>query len=145
MNEKNAFVVWQGAGKNGKGQVSTESQALKDTPYNFATRVDDESGGTNPEELLAAAHAGCFTMAFAFASEQAGFSVQQAHTHAKVRLNKNSDGLLIDRIVLKLEAKVPGLTDAQFQQLATQAKNNCPLSKALAAVPEVKLDATLLA
>jgi osmotically inducible protein OsmC len=145
MSEKTAFVAWQGAGKTGKGQVSTESKAIKDLPYNFGTRFDEHVGGTNPEELLAAAHAACFTMAFAFAAEQAGFAVRQANSQAKVRLRKSSEGFAIDRIVLRLEAKVPGLHDVQFQQLATQAKTTCPLSKALAGVEQLQLEAVLLA
>lgn len=144
MTEKKASVVWQGAGKTGKGTVSTETGALKDQPYGFATRFGDDTHGTNPEELLGAAHAACFTMAFAFAAERAGFAVEKATTQARVRLGKDGEGFAIDRIVLQLEAKVPGLTDARFQELADGAKNTCPLSKALAGVENIVLEATLL-
>ncbi|MFT4191511.1 MAG: OsmC family protein [Comamonas sp.] len=144
MSEKQAFVVWQGNGKTGKGQVSTETGVLKDQPYGFGTRFADETGGTNPEELLGAAHAACFTMAFAFAAERAGFTVAQAQTTAKVRLAKDGDGFVINRIALTLKASVPGLAPAQFKELAEGAKTGCPLSKALASVDEIVLDAQLV-
>lgn len=145
MSEKTASVVWEGAGKTGKGTVSTETGVLKNQPYGFGTRFGDETGGTNPEELLGAAHAACFTMAFAFAAERAGFTVEKASTQAKVRLGKDGDGFVIDRIALTLDAKVPGLTEPQFKELAEGAKNTCPLSKALASVEEIVLEATLQA
>ncbi|MEJ2802633.1 OsmC family peroxiredoxin [Comamonadaceae bacterium PP-2] len=144
MSEKIATVAWLGAGKTGKGQISTETGVLKDQPYGFGTRFGDDRSGTNPEELLGAAHAACFTMAFAFAAEGAGFAVERANTQAKVRLAKDAEGFVIDRITLTFEAKVPGLDEAQFKTLADGAKRNCPLSKALASVPEIVLDAKLL-
>ncbi|KAF1020233.1 MAG: Peroxiredoxin OsmC [Paracidovorax wautersii] len=144
MAERKASAVWQGDGKTGKGTVTTETGVLKDQPYGFATRFGDDRSGTNPEELLGAAHAACFTMAFAFAAERAGFVVERASTRAQVRLAKDGEGFAIDRIVLTLEAKAPGLSEAQFQELADGAKNTCPLSKALAGVEDIVLETTLL-
>ena len=141
--EKSASVHWEGAGKTGKGQISTETGALKAYPYGFASRFEDDKRGTNPEEIVGAAHAACFTMAFAFACEGAGIKTELIDTTAKVRLVKQGDGFLIDRIALTLQAKVPGIDDARFQELAQAAKKNCPLSKALASVPEITLEATL--
>lgn len=141
--EKRASVMWTGAGEDGKGQISTESGALMDYPYGFASRFGDERRGTNPEEILAAAHAACFTMAFSFACLKAGVATEAVDTQAHVRLTAQGDGFVIDRIVLKMKATVPGLNEAQFQQLAAAAKRDCPLSKALASVREVFLEASL--
>ena len=143
MTEKSASVMWNGAGKKGRGQVSTESGALMDYPYGFATRFGDERNGTNPEEILAAAHAACFTMAFSFACEKAGFATTTVDTQAHVRLSAQGEGFVIDRIVLRLKAVVPGLDEPRFQEIAHSAKSACPLSKALASVPEISLKATL--
>ena len=145
MIEQQASVHWEGAGKTGKGTVSTATGALKDHPYGAASRFEGDRKGTNPEEIVGAAHAACFTMAFAFACEKAGLVPGSIDTVAKVRLAKQPDGFLIDRIALTLEASVPGIDDAKFQQLAQGAKQNCPLSKALAAVPEITLEAKLRA
>jgi osmotically inducible protein OsmC len=141
--EKSASVHWDGAGKTGRGQISTETGALKGYPYGFASRFEDDKRGTNPEEILGAAHAACFTMAFAFACEKAGVATESVDTSAKVRLVKQGDGFVIDRIALTLDAKVPGIDNAKFQELAQGAKQGCPLSKALASVPEITLVATL--
>ena len=143
MGEKKASVHWEGAGKTGKGAISTETGALKDYPYGFASRFEDDRRGTNPEEIVGAAHAACFTMAFAFACEKAGVALESADTQASVRLVKDGEGFKIDRIALSLTAKADGLDEARFQQLAQGAKAGCPLSKALAAVPEITLAATL--
>lgn len=143
MSEKSASVLWTGAGKNGRGQISTQTGALLDYPYGFASRFDDDRRGTNPEEILGAAHAACFTMAFSFACEKAGFATTQLDTQAQVRLSAQGEGFVIDRIALHLTATVPGLDDARFQALALAAKQDCPLSKALASVPEITLHATL--
>ncbi len=143
MTEKSASVLWNGAGKAGKGQISTESGALMDYPYGFASRFGDDRRGSNPEELLGAAHAACFTMAFSFACEKAGWATHTVDTQAHVRLSTEGDGFVIDRIVLKMNATVPGLDAAKFQQLAESAKRDCPLSKALASVAEIELTATL--
>ena len=144
MSEKKASVHWEGAGKSGQGQISTETGALDKYPYGFASRFGDDRKGTNPEEIVGAAHAACFTMAFAFACEKAGIATQTIDTTAKVRLAKEGEGFKIDRIALTLTASVPGLDKAQFQKIAADAKANCPLSKALTGVPEVTLEATLV-
>ncbi|MET3460092.1 OsmC family protein [Variovorax atrisoli] len=141
--EKHASVHWEGAGKAGKGLVSTETGALKDYPYGFASRFEDDKRGTNPEEIVGAAHAACFTMAFAFALEREGLAATKIDTRAAVRLAKDGDGFKIDRIALELDASVPNLDEAKFQQIAAAAKAGCPLSKALASVPEITLKATL--
>jgi osmotically inducible protein OsmC len=143
MIEKRASIHWEGAGKAGKGQVSTETGALQGYPYGFASRFEDDRKGTNPEEILGAAHAACFTMAFAFACEKAGIATSTIDTTAAVRLAKDGEGFKIDRIALTMEATVPGIDYARFKELAEGAKKNCPLSKALAAVPEITLDAKL--
>ncbi|MBO0940968.1 OsmC family protein [Acidovorax temperans] len=144
MSEKKASVHWEGAGKAGQGQISTETGALERYPYGFASRFGDDRKGTNPEEILGAAHAACFTMAFSFAAEKAGVATESVDTTACVRLSKDGDGFVIDRIALTLKAKVPGLDDAAFQKLAADAKAHCPLSKALAAVQEITLQAQLV-
>ena len=143
MIEKKASVHWEGPGKTGRGRVSTETGALKDAPYTAASRFENDTQPTNPEEILGAAHAACFTMAFAFACEKAGFQVADADTTAAVRLAKDGEGFKIDRIALELDATVPNLDEAKFQQIAAAAKAGCPLSKALASVPEITLKATL--
>lgn len=144
MIEKNASVQWEGSGKKGQGLISTETGALSAYPYGFGSRFEDDRSGTNPEELLGAAHAACFTMAFSFACDKAGFATTSVNTRAKVRLAPQGDGFLIDRIALTLEANIPGIDEAKFQELAEGAKKACPLSKALASVPEITLTATLL-
>lgn len=143
MIEKNASVHWEGRGKEGQGQVSTETGALQAYPYGFGSRFEDDRRGSNPEELLGAAHAACFTMAFSFACDKAGFATTAVDTRAAVRLAKQGEGFVIDRIALQLDAAVPGIDEAMFQQLAQGAKENCPLSKALASVPSITLVATL--
>jgi lipoyl-dependent peroxiredoxin len=143
MNEKTASVHWDGQGKDGKGTISTETGALQDYPYGFASRFEDDRRGTNPEEILGAAHAACFTMAFSFACDKAGLATRDVDTQASVRLVKQGDGFLIDRIALTMHATVPGISEAKFQELAHAAKRECPLSKALASVPEITLQATL--
>lgn len=143
MPEKRASVHWEGAGKTGKGAISTETGALKDYPYGFGSRFGDDRKGTNPEEILGAAHAGCFTMAFAFALEGAGITATSIDTKAAVRLVQDGPGFKIDRIALEMEAVIPGIDQAKFDELAAGAKANCPLSKALASVPEITLDARL--
>jgi len=143
MSEKTASVLWNGAGKQGLGQISTGSGALQEHPYGFASRFGDERRGSNPEELLGAAHAACFTMAFSFACEKAGFATRTVDTRASVRLSAAGEGFVIDRIALQLRAEVPGLDEVRFQALAETAKRECPLSKALASVAEISLQATL--
>lgn len=143
MTEKSASVHWQGQGKKGVGQISTETDALRAYPYGFGSRFEDDRRGTNPEELLGAAHAACFTMAFSFACDKAGFATESVDTQAKVRLVPHGEGFVIDRIALTLKAVVPGIDEAKFQEIAEGAKKACPLSKALASVPEITLSATL--
>src|SRR6478735_7812018 len=143
MTEKHASVHWDGAGKAGTGRISTETGSLKEYPYGFASRFGDDRKGTNPEEILGAAHAGCFTMAFAFALEGAGITATSIDTKAAVRLVQDGPGFKIDRIALEMEAVVPGIDQAKFDEIAAGAKAGCPLSKALASVPEITLKATL--
>lgn len=143
MNEKIATVHWTGPGKQGLGTISTETGALKEYPYGFASRFEDDRRGTNPEELLGAAHAACFTMAFSFACDKAGLATSEVETMASVRLSRQDEGFVIDRIALTMQAVVPGIDDTTFQQIAAAAKRDCPLSKALAGVAEITLLATL--
>jgi osmotically inducible protein OsmC len=137
---RKANAVWRGTGRDGTGDLTTASGVLSATPYSYKTRFEAELG-TNPEELLAAAHAGCFTMAVAFALQQAGFPAEALHTEAAVSLDPDTQGFKISRSALTLRAKVPGIDAATFQALATGAEHNCPVSKALNA--EITLDATL--
>jgi lipoyl-dependent peroxiredoxin len=143
MTDKTASVHWQGRGKQGVGKISTQTDALQAYPYGFGSRFEDDRRGTNPEELLAAAHCACFTMAFSFACDAAGFATEAIDTEAAVRLVMKGGGFQIERIGLRLEASVPGIDEATFQKLAAGAKRDCPLSKALAAVPEITLTAVL--
>jgi osmotically inducible protein OsmC len=143
MADKTATVHWEGQGKKGVGKISTQTDALKAYPYGFGSRFEDDRRGTNPEELLAAAHAACFTMAFSFACDAAGFATTAVDTQASVRLVMKDGGFLISHIDLKLEATVPGVDEATFQKLAAGAKKDCPLSKALASVPEITMTAVL--
>ena len=143
MNEKKASVHWEGQGKKGQGQISTETAVLKGAPYGFSSRFEDDRRGTNPEELLGAAHAACFTMAFSFACDKAGFATTAVDTTASVRLVARDQGFAIDRIALEMEATVPNIDEAKFQELAQGAKAGCPVSKALAGVPEITMTAKL--
>ena len=131
---------YEGFGKDGKGVVSTQSGVLSDQPYGFGTRFGDEPG-TNPEELIAAAHATCFTMALSFALAKAGFSDGTLDTSAKITLDKDGDGFSITRSDLTLKARVPGIAQDQFEQIAQEAKAGCPVSKLLKA--EITLEHSL--
>ncbi|WP_372617458.1 OsmC family protein [Falsiroseomonas sp.] len=131
---------WQGAGKDGKGMLTTPSGTLRDTPYSFHTRFEDGQG-TNPEELIAAAHAGCFSMALAFQLTGAGHPPQELATTAKLSMEKEEGGWKIAAIVLQLRARVPGIERAKFEELAQAAKAGCPVSKVLKA--EITLEAVL--
>jgi osmotically inducible protein OsmC len=144
MTDKTASVHWEGRGKKGVGKISTQTDALKAYPYGFGSRFEDDRRGTNPEELLAASHAACFTMAFSFACDAAGFETSAVDTEASVRLVMKDGGFLIDRINLRLQAQIDAVDEATFQKLAAGAKASCPLSKALASVPEITLTAVLL-
>lgn len=137
---RKASAVWRGAGRDGSGALSSASGVLSDTPYSFKTRFESEPG-TNPEELIAAAHAGCFTMALAFGLQRAGFTADELSTEAAVSLEQEGEGFRISRSALTLKGRVPGLDQARFQELARDAEKNCPVSKVLNA--EITLDATL--
>ncbi|KXJ45654.1 MAG: osmotically inducible protein OsmC [Alcanivorax sp. Nap_24] len=138
--DKFASAHWEGDIKKGKGTISTQSGALKEQPYGFNTRFEDEPG-TNPEELIGAAHAGCFSMAFSLELGNAGYTADSIDTKAKVTLDKDGDGFSITRIHLDMNAKIPGIDDAEFQKIANGAKEGCPVSKVLNA--EITLDAKL--
>ncbi|HAW24843.1 MAG: OsmC family peroxiredoxin [Pseudomonas sp.] len=138
--KKTASAVWQGDLKSGKGTISTESGALKDNPYGFNTRFEG-APGTNPEELIGAAHAGCFSMALSMMLGQTGLTAERINTTAEVTLDKDDKGFSITAIALTLKAKVPGADNEQFQQIANQAKEGCPVSRVLNA--QISLDATL--
>jgi osmotically inducible protein OsmC len=131
---------YEGLGKNGKGHVSTGSGALDNQPYGFNTRFEG-APGTNPEELIGAAHASCFTMALSFALARAGHSDGTIDTTAKVTLDKDGDGFTVTRSDLATTARVPGIAEADFMAIANDAKANCPISKLLKA--EITLEATL--
>ena len=132
MITRHASARYEGFGKEGKGHVSTQSGVLSDQPYGFNTRFGDEPG-TNPEELIAAAHAACFTMALSFALAREGLSAGTLETSAKVKLDKDGDGFTITRSDLSLTASVPGIDEARFREIAADAKANCPVSKLLKA------------
>lgn len=132
--QKNGSAHWSGGLKDGKGQISTQSGALKDYPYGFAARFEGVPG-SNPEELIGAAHAACFTMALSLILGEAGLTADSLDTRADVTLEKVADGFAITAIDLKLRGVVPGADEATFTELANKAKAGCPVSKALAAVP----------
>jgi osmotically inducible protein OsmC len=134
-------AVWSGGIKDGKGAISTKSGALRDYPYGFASRFEGKPG-TNPEELIGAAHAGCFTMALSLILGEAKLTAENMETKADVTLEKQSDGFAITAVHLILKAKVPGADDAKFQELANKAKAGCPVSKLLNA--KIALDAALV-
>jgi lipoyl-dependent peroxiredoxin len=140
MTTRTATAHYEGFGKDGKGRLDSPSGVLEATPYSFNTRFGDEKG-TNPEELIAAAHAGCFTMALSFALAKAGFSEGSLETTAAVKLEQQGDGFAITRSDLTLKAEVPGISPEQFDELAAGAKANCPVSKLLNA--EITLSHTL--
>jgi osmotically inducible protein OsmC len=138
--KKTASAIWQGGLKDGKGLLSTESGALKQNPYGFNTRFEGMPG-TNPEELIAAAHAGCFSMALSMLLGEAGLTAERIDTIAQVTLDKQPDGFAITDVHLILQARVPGASQEQFLALANKAKAGCPVSKVLNAT--ITLDATL--
>jgi len=138
---RKAKAVWRGTGRDGDGDLSTDSGVLAQTPYSYRTRFENEKG-TNPEELIAAAHAGCFTMALAFQLQTAGYTPTELTTEAAVSLEPEGQGFAIKRSALTLSASVPMLDEATFRQLAEAAEKNCPVSKVLRA--EITLDAKLV-
>ena len=139
--KRSASAVWQGDLKQGHGALATHSGVLKDTPYSFGTRFE-QAPGTNPEELLAAAHAGCFTMALSAALGSAGFVPKRLATQAVVSLEQVDGQWTINHVQLNTEAWVPGITVTQFQEIAAGAKANCPLSRVINAT--ITLDAKLV-
>jgi osmotically inducible protein OsmC len=148
LTEKGVLVMktygsaaWQGGLKDGKGAISTNSGALKEYPYGFASRFEGKPG-TNPEELIGAAHAGCFTMALSLILNEAKLTAEHMETTADVTLDKVPDGFAITAVHLTLKAKVPGADQAKLDELAGKAKAGCPVSKLLNA--KITLDATLI-
>lgn len=141
MPTRNANAVWKGGLKDGSGQVALGSGAFSG-PYSFASRFE-QAGGTNPEELIGAAHAGCYSMALSGALEKAGHRADEVKTKADVTLDMVDGAATITGIHLTCEATVPGIDDAAFQEQAEGAKQNCPVSKALAGT-EITLDAKLV-
>jgi osmotically inducible protein OsmC len=143
--KRTAISKWNGGFEEGKGTISTQSEVLKDQPYSAELRFENEDGtkGTNPEELIGAAHAGCYTMALSLELGKAGFDPDHLETKASVKLEKDGEGFSITQIHLNLEANVPEIDNDTFREVANAAKEGCPISKALSAVP-IKLDAKLL-
>jgi len=140
MIKRKGSAVWSGGLKDGKGTVSTQSGVLNQSQYGFNTRFED-GPGTNPEELLAAAHAGCFTMALSAQLGEAGMTAQKLETTATVSLDKVDGGFAIPAVHLELVATIPGASDAAFQEAARKAKEGCPVSKLFNA--NITLDAKL--
>lgn len=138
---RKASAVWKGGLKDGKGQISTESGVLAGTQYSFGTRFENGKG-TNPEELIAAAHAGCFSMALSAQLGNAGLAPESIATSADVTMEKLDSGWAVTKVLLAVRAKVPGADAAKFDQAANNAKTGCPISKLLKA--EILMDAQLI-
>ncbi|MBA1146474.1 OsmC family protein [Ectothiorhodospiraceae bacterium WFHF3C12] len=138
--KRNASAVWQGGLQDGKGTLTTDSGVLQTTPYSFATRFEDEKG-TNPEELIGAAHAGCYSMALSMILGQANLTPERIETHAQVTLEEDGGGFSITAVHLNVTANVPGADQATFDKCANDAKAGCPVSKVLNA--EITMDAKL--
>ncbi|HWP19178.1 MAG TPA: OsmC family protein [Burkholderiaceae bacterium] len=138
--KRSASAVWSGGLKDGKGRISSQSGVLSDTQYGFSTRFED-GAGTNPEELIAAAHAGCFSMALSAQLGAAGMTAERIETQATVTLDKIGDGFQITQVHLQLAAKIPGADQQAFEAAAQKAKEGCPVSKVLNA--KITLDARL--
>lgn len=138
--KRTGSAVWAGGLKDGKGTISTQSGVLDKTPYGFNTRFED-GPGTNPEELIAAAHAGCFSMALSAELGAAGFTPTELRTSATVTLDKSGEGFVISKVHLDLIANVPGIDQQAFNNIANKAKAGCPVSKLLNA--EITLDTQL--
>lgn len=136
---KYANAEWQGTGKEGKGTLSTETKFLNNVPFTYATRFGEAKDGTNPEELVAAAHAGCFSMKLSFVLNAAGFTADKIETKCDITLG---DGV-ITKSHLTLKAKIPGISKEQFEECAKNAKENCPISKSLNSSIDISIDATL--
>jgi osmotically inducible protein OsmC len=138
--KKKAWAVWKGSIKEGGGTISTETGVLKEAPYGFKSRFEN-GPGTNPEELVGAAHAGCFSMALSLALGQAGFTPDKIETHAEITLDKVGDGFAVTASHLTLSARIPGIDKTRFEEIAASAKAGCPISKLMNA--KITLDATL--
>ena len=142
MSVRKANAVWEGTLKKGKGTVSVGSRLFENAPYSFNSRFE-EGSGTNPEELIAAAYAGCFSQAFAVVLEEAGYAPQKIETSADLTLEKGEKGFTLTKVVLKTQARVQGIDEGKFRELAEGAKNNCPVSRALTGVQK-SVQATLI-
>jgi osmotically inducible protein OsmC len=137
---RKAWAVWKGGIKDGGGTISTETGVLKEAPYGFKARFED-GPGTNPEELIGAAHAGCYSMALSLMLGEAGLTAEKIETHAEVTLEKTSEGYAITASHLRVSAKIPGATQAKFEEIANQAKVGCPVSKLMKT--KITMDAKL--
>ena len=142
---RKANAIWQGTGKDGSGTLTSPSSVLNNTPYSFKTRFENEDGkaGTNPEELITAAHAGCFSMALSFQLSGANFTPTKLSTEASITMIQENGGFKFKSIHLHLEGIVPNISEEQFKELADIAKKNCPVSQALSTV-EITLSANLI-
>lgn len=136
---KYANAEWHGTGKDGNGKISTETKFLNDVPFTYATRFSDAKDGTNPEELIAAAHAGCFSMKLSFVLNAAGFTADTIETKCDITLG---DGA-ITKSHLTVKAKIPGISKEKFEECAKDAKENCPISKSLNSNIDISMEATL--
>jgi lipoyl-dependent peroxiredoxin len=141
--ERSASAVWNGEIRGGSGQITSTSGILNETPYSFATRFE-QANGTNPEELIAAAHAACYSMAFTAVLGRKGFKSHHIETRAICSLTPLSAGFKISKIRLETRGKVEGIDEETFKQVAHEAEQSCPVSNALRGGPEIELDATLI-
>lgn len=141
--KRTATSLWKGSGKEGQGTLTTQSGVFKEQPYSFKTRFQNEEGkeGTNPEELIAAAHAGCFNMALSVQLGQAGYTPKELRTEAAISLEKQGEGFAITKSVLKLKANIPEIQEEEFNKIAREAKEGCPVSKLLNC--DIELESTL--
>lgn len=142
MKQHKAKAQWNGSLKEGAGEFETGRGNVK-TGYSFASRFGDDTKATSPEEMVGAAHAGCFSMFLSALVDKKNLTADYIRTNADVTLGETDGAPTIQKIVLTTEAKIPNMQDADFQQLVKEAKANCPVSKALAAVPEITVNATL--
>src|SRR6185437_3377116 len=136
---KYANAEWQGTGKEGKGILTTETKILNNAPFTFATRFGEAKDGTNPEELIAAAHAGCFSMKLSFVLNEAGYTADKIESRCDITFG---DGV-ISKSHLTVNAKIPGISKEKFQECANNAKENCPISKSLNSSIDISMDASL--
>jgi osmotically inducible protein OsmC len=141
MLKRDASAVWKGTGKEGKGELSTQSGTLKGTQYSFSTRFEN-GVGTNPEELIGAAHAGCYSMALAFMLNASGYTADELKTSASVIMENKTEGWTVTEVKLALQARIASIKEADFLELANKAKAGCPISRLLNA--KITLDAKLL-